>query len=77
MSLQSLGFETGVCHFCKFQTKTNPFFIRKINTEVWLCNFCMTLSYRDMEDKYSRIYELINYNSNYILEQLANKMEAK
>jgi len=37
----------------------------------------MTLSYRDMEDKYSRIYELINYNSNYILEQLANKMEAK
>jgi hypothetical protein len=84
--MDALGFETGFCHFCRYETATKPYPIGPFifgpedieKTEdghykrepIWLCDFCCMLSCNDMKDKSLRA---LNWGLNHILKRLAEK----
>ena len=55
---EGIGFETGFCHFCRYETKT------KRHGEFYFCVFCEQTS---VNDRKSSLLRVLNWGLNYIL----------
>jgi len=85
--MQLVGFKTGFCHFCRYETETKPYprytdEYGKVHKDargtpikccdVYLCEFCCMLSPNDMKNTDLRV---LNWGLNHILKKLKGKNE--